>query len=211
MNSQTNRSDFSENYLLHSTFKLKNSKYVVGCGLSPARSFSSVITLNSNEGHNMNFSTYEWTQIIDAFKLMQREFFQVPNTNSNINDFTPPIQCGEFISVCKLVYGENVKQLMLMKDIHHAYLNQEDVDEILKIDISILAHYNNLLNNLNFCMYYYNVIEIIKNWLSKNKTTLSIDEIIYGFCETSNDSLLCNAMKQFLYYYKDKILDLNKN
>lgn len=112
--------------------------------------------------------------------------FLLTNGNSIGSIITPPIQCGDFITISELVYDENVRHFLVIKQIKHLYLQEDDVNEILEMDIAILSHYIDLLNELDFCMYYYNTLDDIKSYSLNNKTVISLREIVYGYCETSN-------------------------
>lgn len=191
-------------YLFQSVFPVQKSSLELQCGLSPARTFSSVIILR-NQSQQISFSTYEWADIMDILRCLQKEFFVPTYVDDGL---AAPLQCGDFVHISRVIYEGDVKQVMIMKHLRVLYLEDHEVSEILKMDLALLTPQINLLEDLHFSEYYANVLEIVRNWLISNKTILSIDEILYAFSETtSNNSMLGNALKQYLFYYKEKILN----
>lgn len=192
-------------YLLRFNLKLKNSAYELECGLSPARVFSPVIILKGDENNKIVCSTYEWTNLIDVLKQMQKDFF----VNTRVDNFwSPPIQCGE-LKIFKLGYGRHTKHVMVENGSAIIDLNERDVDEITKVDQVIISHQINILNNLNFCEYYYNRFDDMRKFMLTD-TSLSLEEIMYDcYCGVSNEILLDIALKQYFYYCKGKFFSWN--
>lgn len=192
-------------YLLQSSFEVMNSHCELRVGISPARSFSPIIILKS-QVQKIVLSTYEWMDLIEVLTQIQKDFFTDDYELKESNN--PPIRCGDFLHVSKLMY-EDTKQVMVMKHLYAVYLSDYEVNEILKMDLALIRTQLNLLKDIEFCKYYYNMLNIVRKWFATNKTVLSAYEILCSFCECSN-SLCSNALKQYLFYYKDSIItDLN--
>lgn len=194
-------------FLLKSSFKVPKTTFELGCGLSPARSFSPVIILKQTN-QQLIFSTYEWAEMMDVFHDLLTDFFSCQDTRNG--EVHPPIKCGEFVHISKLIYDENIKQLMVMKHLRVLYLMQEDVMEIIRMDSGLLSAQVNFLEDLNFCMYFHNVLDNIRNMLPSTK--LSVLELLDNVSKcTSHNVLHGNALREYLYFYKEKIVnDFNK-
>lgn len=54
-----------------------------------------------------------------------------------------------------------------------------------------------MLNNLNFSMYYCNTLDTVRNYITSNKTCISLFYILCGLSDTSDDSLLSNALRKY--------------
>lgn len=186
-------------YLLLSHFPLFNSDYQLQCGLSPARTFAPVIILQQ-QTTKIVFSTYEWYDLIQILQCVKANFFQVPG----FHEVSAPMWCGDYIQVDKLVY-EGVKQLGLTKHMVVLYLLESDVDELLNINLALISNHIEMLDQLNFCMYLNNILDIVRDWISSNKTILSISEIIEGICNSSANCMLSKALREYLFYFRDKI------
>lgn len=195
-------------YLLQFSFQLKNSPFTIDCGLSPARSFCPIIRLRMQTSE-ITFNSYEWSEFVNALKTLQDEFFKKSNVELEIDDYLP-FFCDGFqsISMSKVVYDGNVKQVMVMKHLSMLYLDENDAEEIL--NIPLISHRLSLLEELNFCLYYYNTLNTLRQTIINSKN-VSIIELLNSFCNSEGNTLLSNALRDYVYYYKDSILyDFNK-
>lgn len=185
-------------YLLQFSFHLPHSYYTIECGLSPARSFSPVIRLQVS-AQKITFTSYEWTTFIGVLEKLQEEFFKNPSTDAD----SYPITCGDFrnITLTRFIYDNDIKQVMVMKQLSWLYLSENDVKQILDINSSLISHRLTLLENLNFCMYYYDVLNSIR---LMNSDDVSIIELFYNYCNSENNILLANALRDYIYYYLNK-------
>lgn len=196
-------------YLLQFSFQLKNSPFTIDCGLSPARSFCPIIRLRMQTSE-ITFNSYEWVEFVSALKTLQDEFFKKSHVEPVIGEYLP-FFCDDFqsISMSKLVYDGNVKQVMVMKHLSILYLNENDVEEIL--NIPLISHRVTLLEELDFCLYYFNTLNTLRQTIIKSKN-VSIIELLNSFCILEGNTLLSNALRDYVYYYKDNILcDFNKD
>lgn len=191
-------------YLLQFSFQLTNSYYTIDCGLSTALDFSSIVRLRT-ESTKITFDYYQWSQFIFKLRSLQDAFFknsmqQFPNHFGDSEDH---------ITVNPIIYEDHVKQLMVMKHFTVLYLSESDVEQILNLELSIISHRLSLLENLNFCMYYHDALNTIQQTIPENT---SIIELLKCFCDSEGScSLAANALRDYIYYYNDKILsDFNK-
>lgn len=189
-------------YLLLSSFKPINTEYELQCGLSPARTFSPVVIIQHHVA-KIVCSTYEWTDLIAILLDLQKTFFRAVVPDS---DDTETISNGDYMYIVKLTQNK-VKKLMIVKHIHAIYLSVNDVNEILNINTTLLMHHIIMLDKLDFCSYYYNILDIIRTWLDSNKTTLSLFELLQGFCRGSPNCMLTHGFREYLMYYKDQIVN----
>lgn len=75
----------------------------------------------------------------------------------------------------------------------------------------MLAHRISILDSLDFCLYY-NLLDIISGWIKSHKISLNVNDILSSFCDVSNDSLLSNALREYLYFYQTNVLsDITNN
>lgn len=195
-------------YLLQSVFKLPNSNYELQCGLSPARTFTPIILITRG-ACQITCSTYEWLDLINILKDIQTSFFH-PSCQPD-ETFLLPIQCSDVISISRIINRENTKLVSIHQYFHSLDLTEKDVGEILDMAMSsVLRSQVKFLEDLNFCMFYENVLKIVK---TIDKNIVSLQEILYAFSEAfSYNSVYGNALKQYLYYYKHKVVkDLEKN
>lgn len=193
-------------YLLQFSFLLKNSPYTIDCGLSPGRSFSPVVRIRMQSAE-ITFSSYEWVDFLEALRKIQQEFFN--NCNLTEADILP-FYCDDShrISLSKLIYDENVKQVMVMKYFSQLYLDENDVQEML--DLPLISHRLTLLEELNFCLYYYNVLNTVRKSINSTNC-FSIIEHLTCYCNFECNTLLANALRDYIYYYKTSIeCDFNK-
>lgn len=190
-------------HLLQFSFHLVNSDYVIECGLSPARSFSPVVKLQM-QTNKIIFIATEWYEFINILMKLQNEFFK---NNCDKHDCIP-IACGDFpnITISKLIYDGNVKQVMVMKQLSWLYLSEEDVEQIVKINQPLISFRLTLLEKLNFCLYYYNILSNIRKIDLKNFKDVSVIDLLHSFCNSESNILLANALKDYIFYYKDTIL-----
>lgn len=187
-------------YLLHSTFPA--GSYLVGCGLSPARTFSSAIMLyQENKPKKISFATFEWATFIDL--LQHNTFFNEHQCEDAYESVKFP--CGDFCILTQLVFNDT-KYLEVRKHGISFYLTYNDVLQILHIDRSLISHRLSMLDSLNFCVYYKNVLETVKTFVNDN-TTLSKLELMYAICDVSTDSMLTNALREYLFYYKINVIN----
>lgn len=196
---------WEQNYLLNSAFPL-NDYIQIQCGLSPARSFSAAIIMrNYVTGSKISFSTYEWHTLLDLLQRLKTDFFQAP-IQGWPDEYDPVTHCcGDYATVTQLVY-EDTKRLHITKYNIYIELFLFEVDELLKLDTCVLSHRISMLNSLEFCVYYYHVLAIISDWINSHKISLNFEEIINSFCDVSNDSILSNALREYLYFYKTNVL-----
>lgn len=193
-------------YLLQFSFPLKNSPYTIDCGLSPARNFCPIIRLRMSSA-KITFNSYQWTDFVNALRKTQDEFFN--NYNMEEKDYLP-FFCDDLqsISLNKLVYDGEAKQVMVMKDLSVLYLDEHDVKEIL--NLPLISHRLALLEELNFCLYYFDVLNSLRQAINSTNCN-SIIELLNWFCNSEGNTLLSNALRDYVFYYKDNILsDFNK-
>lgn len=193
-----------KHFLLLSRFKLFNTDYEVQCGISPARTFSPVVIIK-HQLTEIVCSTYEWYELITTLQYAQTSFFPVPGFQVAID--SAPLYCGngDYMKVEKILY-EGVKQLRLTKHLFVLYLLESDVEELLTINTALISNHINMLDELNFCMYYYNILDTVREWLANHKTILTVPEILKVICKASADCMLSRALSEYMFYYKDKLI-----
>lgn len=193
---------FNSSLLLLNGFKLTNSSYRIECGLSPARNFLPAIIIRQNDDE-MIFNTIEWAQLIEELQKLYSSFLTAEES-----EMSRPISIGDTTTINKVICG-NEKQLKFMQRLNSFYLSAKDINELLKIDLALVSHRVEMLINLNFSYYYYNVLHSLKecfNYSSTSSPSLTIVEILNVFCESTDNSLLSNALREYLYFYKEDII-----
>lgn len=104
---------------------------------------------------------------------------------------------------------DNTKFLQVSKHGVQFYLTIDDVSKILEADRSVVSYQVTLLEQLNFCDYYNSILNIIKTYFNDCKSDLIKLELLY-ICDLSTESLLNLALREHIYFYKNKVLaDLN--
>lgn len=200
------------NYLLYTKFLL--GTYEIGCGLSPARSFCPAITLSQcYKPIKLSFATFEWTTFIDLLCERMENFFNKP-LSCCPDEYDPVIfPCGDFTKVTQLVY-DGSKVLEVSRHDVSLLFTEEDVQQIIQVDTSLIKHRIYMLEQENFYSYYRSVTDLIKSWININDPayiSLNAIDLFYGFCDASNVSLLSNALREYIFFYKNNVLnDLNK-
>lgn len=189
-------------YLLQFSFVITNSHYTIDCGLSPARSFCPIIRLRT-QSTRITFSSYEWTEFVKMLRKLSVEFFK-NSAEANDVDYLP-FFCGDlpFVTMSKIVYEDNVKQVMVMKQLSTLYLSEDEVEQILNIDSNLISHRMTLLENLNFCMYYFDALNTIRQ--TNNLENAPITDLLCCFCDSEGSTLLSNALRDYIYYYGDSV------
>lgn len=181
--------------LLRNRFKLPNSSFVVECGLCPIRNFSPTILLRKH-GVEMVFTTQEWSQLISELEKLYNTFLFPTEINADSHMYSP-IFIGDYTTVDK-IFHTNVKQLMLMQQLTSLYLSDIDISEICKINLSLVSHRIALLSSLNFKHYYNN---ILNSFIENNSNSrLNMIEVLKIFCECTDNSLLSNALREYIYF-----------
>lgn len=190
-------------YLLQFSFHLPRSYYTIECGLSPARSFSPVVRLQVH-AHSITFTSYEWSEFIIMLEKLHDDFF---NGANDVDSY--PIACGDFpnITVSRLIYDNKVKEVMVMKQLSWIYLSEDTVKQILDIHLPLISHRLSLLENLNFCMYYYDVLNSVRLMDSN----VSVIELLQNYCNSEKNILLANALRDYIFYFKEEICYFNKD
>lgn len=194
-------------YLLHTVFPLSTNYIQIQCGLSPARCFCPAVIIQHNfKPIRISFSTFEWSTFIELLRHLQIKFFAT-SIEGHRDEYEPVTHpCGDYITISQLIY-EDMKMLSIFRHGITVDLFEQDVNELLKMDKSLLSQRITMLDSLNFCEYYYSVLDMISNWLKSNKISSNVEEIILGFCEISNGTLLSNALCEYLYFYKNSVLN----
>lgn len=186
-------------YLLSTQYSI--SGYEVKCGISPARSFTPAVILSQQfKFSKISFSTYEWQNFI-SIMTQQMNFFHTGD------EFKPDsIPCGDYCTITPLNY-DDCKVILVKKHGVEYYMDEEEVSSILEVNNLIIQRIS-VLENLDFCQYYYNVLDFCKNITSENLSSL---QILYAFCSITPNDMLNNALREFVYFYKLKAInDLNK-
>lgn len=193
-------SKMEKHYLLYSEYST-DMNFRIGCGLSPARTFSSVITLAYVDA-KISFSTYEWDSFIDILK--NNSFINTP-LPALYEEYKPEtIRCGDYCTIRQIIF-DDVKWLEVTKHGISFLLRIQDVLQIIQVDNCLISHRLTLLESLNFCEFYRNVIEIIRNF-TQNNGHLSKFELLYTICDCSN-SIMAVALREFIYFYKPKVVN----
>lgn len=104
-------------------------------------------------------------EVMDVLRNLQKDFFCLASSN----DFTHQ----QNVDIIIYDYDDYFKLVMIVNHINVPYVGETDVQEFLNIDIALLSNGLSFLENLIFCMYFFNVLEILKNSLNTNKTILS--------------------------------------
>lgn len=186
-------------YLLHTKYPVINSALDIQCAISPARTFSPVVILQ-NGAAKIVLSIFEWQDMLVTLKLMQSNFFE---SSAPPNTVAAPVSCGEFLHLSQITH-DDVKQVMIMRHLTSLYLYYSDVIELLKMEQLITCKIN-LLGKVDFCKYYFNVLEEICSW-KHLICTQPIEKLLASFCH-DNSSMLSTALREYIFYYKDKIFD----
>lgn len=192
-------------YLLYSTYFV-NINFQVGCGLSPARSFSSAITLSSL--HNLSiisFSNHEWKRFIELSEQKVDDFFHDPSVTSDYVSY----MCSDFTKVTQMSFENgDVKVLEVSKHGVNLYLCEEDILAIIDADSKLIKLQMTLVESLNFSLFYYNLINTINSITTTNIPNLKLElmQLLYGSCNNEN-VLLLRALSEYMYFYKDKVLN----
>ncbi|XP_050509455.1 uncharacterized protein LOC126886517 [Diabrotica virgifera virgifera] len=186
-------------YLLATKYTL--SDYEVQCGISPARSFSPAVILSQQyKPTRISLSAYEWYSFISIITQQIIDFFQSPDDLMH-----PTFPCEEYCTVTPIVY-DDCKFIIVKKHGVEYYMDEEEVKQIVELNISVISPRMQLLENLNFCEYYY-VLDFCKN----TADSLNPLQILYAFCSIIPDGMTNNALREFIYFYKIKVInDLNK-
>lgn len=186
---------FNRSLLLLNTFKLTNSSYVIECGLSPARNFLPAIILRQYQDE-MIFNNLEWSQLMDKMqKFLASEEVDI---NASIGNTT-----------ISKVNHDAENQMKFIQRLTCFYLSHKDIQELVKIDLSLVSYRVAMLSNLNFSYYYYNVVHSLKECFNYNTTvthSMNIVEILNVFCESTDNSLISNALREYVYFYKEDII-----
>lgn len=198
------------------SFHLLNAAYYtdayrIECGLSPARTFSSVITLSEpTKIGKISFNEFEWFTFVNVLHEKMCDFFNDPTVSGDVVTFP----CGDFIEVSQMIGFTNTdgdigKVLKILKHSVSFYLTENDVHQIVHIDLHLIRPRLVILNDLQFCAYYYNLINVLNSWCIANnvnrKALLELYSLVYDKLFTGN-MLLSSALKEYLYYYHEKVV-----
>lgn len=190
---------FNRTLLLVNTFTLPNSNYVIECGLYPSRNFQPAIILRQHTSE-MLFNNLEWIKLIEELQKLYTGFLTSEVTDANLH---PPISIGDFTTMKTMLQG-GVKEVMLMQQLTSLYLSDTDISELLKINLSLLYYRLKMLSNLNFSYYYHNLLHSLKEFV--NDSTMTIIEVLNIFCESTDNNLLSNALREYIYFYNEDII-----
>ncbi|CAH1107069.1 unnamed protein product [Psylliodes chrysocephalus] len=188
-------------YLLYTQF-LQGS-YQIGCGLSPARSFTPAVVIQKGQSEKISFSSYEWEQLITL--LQDNNFFNeivdLPDEYDGIE-----FQCGDYCKVRQVIF-EDTKFIIVSKHNIDFWLTEQDVMELVDLNRQLLTSYVLMLETVQFPQYYYKILNIIRSSFNdKNYTFSGAFHKMHVF--KNLDSNLKNvALGQFIYFYKQKIVN----
>lgn len=190
-------------YLLETTYQVY--RYNISCGISPARSFSPAVILRKHlKPGKISFNVYEWSVLIATLTQKIDDFF-----HEDLPTYPISFPCGEYCTIKQDVL-QGSKVIFIHKHDESYYMVEEEVHQILKLNNDIISQRISLLGNLNLCEYYYSVINFCMN---NANNCLSPLQILYSFCCIVQNDLLNAALKEFIYFYKTRVVnDLeNKN
>ncbi|KAL1487680.1 hypothetical protein ABEB36_015657 [Hypothenemus hampei] len=190
-------------HLLNTTYS--TDAYQIEWGLSPARTFSPVVALSQTSKINkITFSEFEWITFINLIQEKICDFFNEPTVMGDV----VTLPCGDFAEVSQIIGFKNTdgdfgKVLKIVKHAVSYYLTEKDVLQILDTDLNLIRPRLTILNDLNFCAYYYNVIDLLKSWCNVNNVVdkKAMLEWYILFCDTSytGNMLLISALREYIY------------
>lgn len=206
LNKYEEAAQLENHYLLHSIFLAGG--FQIGCGISPARTFSPVIILTQPyKLYKISFGLYEWNTFTEMINQKLTSFFNEPLDQYPDEYDTVTFPCGDFCKITQVVY-DSTKFLEVCKHNVNFYLAEEDAISILDVNTQLLSHRINMLTNLNFCEYYYYIIDLVKSYFKDNNNYnyLNALKLLYGFCDGSGNSMLSNSLREYMYYYKNDVI-----
>uniref|UniRef100_A0A6P7H124 Uncharacterized protein LOC114344790 isoform X1 n=1 Tax=Diabrotica virgifera virgifera TaxID=50390 RepID=A0A6P7H124_DIAVI len=193
-------------------YYLLEPTYPIGCfhikiGLSPARQFSpSIILYQHGKFTRISLNTFEWTTLIEMFIQIMEEFF-IPPLPTCSDEYDPiEFECGDFCKLRQLVM-ENVKFLTIEKSVIEYYLCEDDVSQILRANIDLVSQRVSLLDKLQFFSYYRNVVYFIQQNCHKSNSLYSRLHALTAFCGIFPDTLLSQALNEYVWYYSNKVVN----
>lgn len=74
---------------------------------------------------------------------------------------------------------EGAKLLMIIKEVIAPYLTKSDVETIVNLNSALILQY--FFIRMDFCKYYYNILEILRNFVSTHYTVVSLRKIFHVF------------------------------
>lgn len=190
-------------YLLYSTYWV-NINFQVGCGLSPARSFSPVITLSRpNKSDIISFNSDEWNALIELSEQKIGEFFH----NLSVTSDYVPFMCSDFVKVAQMTFENgDVKVLEVSKQNVNFYLCEEDVLALINANSNLIKPQLLLVEGVNFGPFYYNIIDAISSITTIPNLKLEFLQLLYGSCRDCN-VLFLKALNEYIYFYRDNVLN----
>lgn len=190
-------------YLLHTTFPA--GAFEIGCGLSPARTFSPAVILRQPyKTESISFGHYEWMDLLEMLKLRNDDFFNEPlNANIVLDDYEPvTYSCGMFCTVTKLIF-DDTKFIEIRKHGMWFCLTQDDVMNILEVT-DLVTRWIGMLEQLDFMDYYIKVLDIIRPFFISNNDLWYVK--LQNLLDLSNNVMLSNGLREYLFYYKNKFM-----
>ncbi|CAH1106496.1 unnamed protein product [Psylliodes chrysocephalus] len=187
-----------EYYLLYTQFPHDIGQ--IGCGLSPARSFTPAVVMHKDQWEKVSFSSYEWEQLITH--LRDSNFFnEIVDRPDDVE-----IKCGDYCKLQHVIY-DSTKFIKVTKHNLSFFLSQADVMNLLHINNELLVSYISMLEKVEFPNYYYNLLKSVR--ASFTNDTYEFSDAFHKMHVFKN--LDCNlkniALGQFMYYYKYKIVN----
>ncbi|CAH2012943.1 unnamed protein product [Acanthoscelides obtectus] len=193
-----------DHYLLYTQFP--NGSYQIGCGLSPARSFTPAVIVWNSSRLKLSFSSYEWEQLITQLNVVTVKETEEQEEEKNLPDKYDPveIECGDYCRIRRLIY-DSTKILEITKHNISFYLSEMDVNALLEANNELLVPYMSMLETVEFPSYYYNALKIVRaSFNDQNYTFSDAIQKLYTF-KLVGCTLQHIALGQHIFFYRHRI------
>ncbi|CAH2007046.1 unnamed protein product [Acanthoscelides obtectus] len=193
-----------DHYLLYTQFP--NGSYQIGCGLSPARSFTPAVIVWNSSRLKLSFSSYEWEQLITQLNVVTVKETEEDEEEKNLPDKYDPveIECGDYCRIRRLIY-DSTKILEITKHNISFYLSEMDVNALLEANNELLVPYMSMLETVEFPSYYYNALKIVRaSFNDQNYTFSDAIQKLYTF-KLVGCTLQHIALGQHIFFYRHRI------
>lgn len=187
-------------YILNTTLRC-DCLFLVHCGLSSARNFEPAVKIeykpNTDKNFEISFNTFEWPIFINHLSWLMDVFFIEAATVPD-----PKLTCAENIEISGGVYS-GIKFAKVSNGHGNFYFRKQEVQELLKMN-TIIDSKIEMLTNLKFLHFYYNVLTTV-NYLIKQSNLTAVD-VLNAFCNATPNSVHSYCLRECLYFNKDKVL-----
>lgn len=195
-------------YLLNSNFDLGNYSFTIHCGLSGARGFEPAIKLvHTMDGTNISFNDNEWMVFISHLRYFMDNFCE--NNDATQEDYLIDLPSDEDIKIqaCRLLGSKVIKVTSsVCLPTTSFYLSEQVIEQIIKVNALLIKKRVEMLQHLNFFMFYTNFIDIINKIIYQSNYELNAESVVTAFCDILTNCTLSYCMRECWYFYKNKFL-----